>query len=61
VLQFIVLGEIPGTNTQIDFTLLLNIFLGLIGSVLLLVLARRAMRRYMQKKVAFIRLELISL
>ena len=61
VLQFIVLGEIPGTQTYIDFTILLNVVLSILGIILLLVLARRAIRRYFDRKFSLIRLELISL
>jgi hypothetical protein len=61
MLQFIVLGQIPGTHLQVDFTLLVNIFGALMCGYLGYVLLRRALRRYFEKKFSFIRLELISL
>jgi len=61
MLQFIVLGEIPGTHTYFDLTLLLNVVLGMLGFVLVTALVRRSIQRYFDRKFNVIRLELISL
>lgn len=61
MLQFIVLGQIPGTHLQVDITLIINILGGMLLTRLVYALLRRSIRRMFDKKVRFLQLELISL
>ncbi len=61
MLQFIVLGQIPGTQTYVDLTSILNILGSVIIARLMYALFRRAIRRAFTKRVQFIQLELITL
>ncbi len=61
VLQFIVLGQIPGTQTYVDLTLIINILGGIVIVCMLYVLFRRAIRRALDYKFKFIQLQLFSL
>ena len=61
VLEFMVLGQVPGTHLYVDITLLINAFGGLLLVRLLYALLSRTIRRMFDKKVRFIQLELMSL
>lgn len=50
MLEFIVLGQIPGTQFQITFTLLVGIMLTIAGSILLIA-NRKRLRQAVQQKL----------
>ncbi len=61
MLNFIVLGQIPGTGTQLDFSMLINVAGTLGVAFLLYVLVKRYFHRAKDALIEFLSLEMISL
>lgn len=61
MLNFIVLGQVPGTTIQIDFMLLLIAFDALICFALFVILVKHVWRRSVQTLHELLQIELVSL